>query len=750
MAFIAATVQGLIVGVLSTAVSGYPLPPQPVEVAITVDAAEVAMGRSVFLDVQANYPDGTPAANCLVLPYVDYHRWGAHELTDENGHARIILPLPNPGSARIEVRAVARVFDTYWIWVPDTAVKTAWLMRRFSVEDTVLEADLRVSADKQCSVYLNGHLVGKSETVKHQKVFDNVAALLRQGENLLAIEARSERRLAGIAAQLRLQTKSEEYFVVSDRQWQCWDKAPPSWPGQPTTPGLDVRVVARLRDEVVAPEDGFELQQWPGSFRRDDLLVGRLLPDGEVVSNAVEVKVHPRRIDSRRDPDHLIGMQWGSYFFHEMFNWNTSHAVPLVGFYESHNPDVIRQHALWLMDIGVDFILADWPHYIAPDSNGRQRWRNRSQMANGQIHTTEATLEVYAELRDNGYPVPKLVIMPYLQNGPPNSTETVNEQLQWLYDYFIRNPRFKDLWLMHDGKPLVVILYTVGFPVEQMPGPPIDDTHFTLRFMGTQFQVSKMHEHGYWSWMDGSAEPVVTYRDGQAEAVTPTPAYFTLDFDARGGWCGSLAAGRRNGTTFVRSFKPALEHRPRYVLLHQWNEFAGQPEGYPIGGIIYGDSYSVELSDDLEPVSLTSSGYRGDNGGWGLFFCNLAQALVDLYKQDRATTTVMAVYPPDYGGVVTAGKLQVNWQILGKEPDSYTVLLDNDIKAKGLLKQSYVLDIANISKGSHVLTVVAEGAVTRYMLGREKQDIRLARPIPLKVKVPFVVISGSAAGRIFP
>ena len=38
------------------------------------------------------------------------------------------------------------------------------------------------------------------------------------------------------------------------------------------------------------------------------------------------------------------------------------------------------------------------------------------------------------------------------------------------------------------------------------------------------------------------------------------------------------------------------------------------------------DSYSVEYSDDYEPVSLTAPGFRGDNGGWGFYYLNLTEA----------------------------------------------------------------------------------------------------------------------------
>ena len=34
----------------------------------------------------------------------------------------------------------------------------------------------------------------------------------------------------------------------------------------------------------------------------------------------------------------------------------------------------------------------------------------------------------------------------------------VNEQLAWLHEKFVQNPRFHDLWVMHEGKPLITFL----------------------------------------------------------------------------------------------------------------------------------------------------------------------------------------------------------------------------------------------------------------------------------------------------
>ena len=134
--------------------------------------------------------------------------------------------------------------------------------------------------------------------------------------------------------------------------------------------------------------------------------------------------------------------------------------------------------------------------------------------------------------------------------------------------------------------------------------------------------------------MDGSLRQPFTFLQGKPEVVTVLDGL--LRFREAGRHHGH---GRRGGWTYVESFKTALKYDPRFLQLHQFQEFTGAPEG---SQPFYGDSYSVELSDDIEPVSLTTPAYRGD-GGWGFHFLNLTRALVDLYRQKVPETTVLAI-----------------------------------------------------------------------------------------------------------
>lgn len=508
-----------------------------------------------------------------------------------------------------------------------------------------------------------------------------------------------------------------------------------------------------------------DTDHWMGLERyRDCLLVGRRMPEAGIRSNVLEIEVTWRAIPSHKSGDTLFGMQWEPWFTRGVEQWRTAQAVPIVGFYDSYNRDVTRQHILWFMELGVDFILPDWTNHLW----GLQHWDERSDDVNAIVHATTLTLETLAEMRDEGLPVPKMVLFPGLSNGHPTTMEALNEEFAWIFHTYVRNPRFEGLWQEFDGKPLIVVLDTgaVGDPrgtaesafripffkdtlaleaseldAFRAAQGPVDDRYFTVRWMSSQNQTTRHHELGYWSWMDGVIAPPVTYRNGIAESVTVTPSFFNAE-----GWTGPLAVGRCGGATYLETFEVALRHRPRVIFLHQWQEYSGQIEGHGHGydHNIYTDTYSVELSDDLEPVSLTAPGYRGDQGGWGFYYLNLTRALIDLYRHPSDTTispsTLLAVSVPLPNAIITGETLRVNWSVIGPTPSGFTLCIDGvDIctHLTGTMAEEIALDA--LETGPHILSVIAEGVTTRYPLSSVGLDAPLLSPIPVQVNVSFML-----------
>jgi len=172
-------------------------------------------------------------------------------------------------------------------------------------------------------------------------------------------------------------------------------------------------------------------------------------------------------------------------------------------------------------------------------------------------------------------------------------------------------------------------------------------------------------------------------------------------------------------------------------MLHQFNEYTGQGEGHGYGPdkSIYVDSYSNELSDDLEPVSLTAPGFRGDQGGWGYYYLNLTKALMDIYRGIADDVTLLAVHVADS----TGSDLELEWTTIGVAPDSYSVSVDGKTIAEGISDLGIRIPTADLSPGEHTFAVTANGVGTRYGLSYTEFDSISDQLMPLLVQQTFYV-----------
>lgn len=698
-----------------------------VRVNLTADHDRVGMGRVVTLTAEARNSDGTPAA-CLLLPYANGFRWGAHEHADANGRAVFHIPLPNPGPVELQVEARPEPdAPERWIWAETVADhQTLWLQRAFEVPDDLMDAVLWLAVDDSATVYLNGELLGEVGGWSDVKPFADLHGRLRPGANVLSAEARNGSGPAGLLARLELTTPQGTHLVTTDEHWVTFGSQPAEWPaaatgGAPANP---------LGDPATSLWAG-TMTDWP-TLRNGRLLFTRTpLEPGAWVSNTISVRVEPRTLHTMvRDPDHLVGMQWEPWFTPHNCNWTTAQAVPVVGKFWSWDPDALRQHMIWLMESGIDFLIVDWTNHLW----GKSHWDERDDSPNEIIHCTTLALETLASLRDEGLPAPAVVLYPGLNNGPATITEAINEELDWIYHNYVRNPRFRGLFVEYLGKPLVLIHNGSG-PSGLEGQAPVRDDHFTVRWQSSQSDRTRLNESGYWSWMDGSLVPALTTYEGQPEALTVSTAFFSS-----GGWLAPTAYGRRGGWTYIETFKAALEHRPRFLEIHQFNEFAGQPEGNGYGDEhnVYVDSYSVELSDDIEPVSLTAPAYRG-NGGWGFLYLNLTRALIDLYRQARPETTVVAIASPLRKQTVRADSVRAIWNWVGVEPESFSVAANGQTLVTGLEGTEADVDLSAFPDGPVHLVLTANGTRSRYLLSDTEDSLPLEQLVPASASVDFVL-----------
>jgi len=273
------------------------------------------------------------------------------------------------------------------------------------------------------------------------------------------------------------------------------------------------------------------------------------------------------------------------------------------------------------------------------------------------------------------------------------------------------------LWIIYEGKPLIVIFD--GGNLHPTMSPPLVDDRFTIRWMSSQFQLVRYDKLGYWSWMDGSIAPFPTFLNGTVEALTVTPAFFPP-----GGWLAPEAYGRLGGTTFVEQFKTAAQFPPLFLIINQWNEFAGQANGSPS----YADTYSYDFSDDIEPTDMVICAYPRPGQrchGWGFFYLNLLRALVALHEQGaNANFTVLTVGNPEPGDVIGTPTTVVPINYIGVTPKAFYVTVNSvQVALVPPGTPSVEVDFSSFPNGWTTLTVTAEGAWTPYALSSTEVDI---------------------------
>ena len=113
-----------------------------------------------------------------------------------------------------------------WIWSKEGAKvesSAIWAMRTFTITDTTKPAMLLVAADDASTVYLNGELIGKTESWSIMGQFD-LKGKLKAGENTLLIKAQDLGALpCGLLVDLWIDGKSS---LISDGSWSVKPAAP--------------------------------------------------------------------------------------------------------------------------------------------------------------------------------------------------------------------------------------------------------------------------------------------------------------------------------------------------------------------------------------------------------------------------------------------------------------------------------------------------------------------------------------------
>jgi hypothetical protein len=274
---------------------------------------------------------------------------------------------------------------------------------------------------------------------------------------------------------------------------------------------------------------------------------------------------------------------------------------PELGYYLSTDPFVIRKHAAWLVEAGIDVVFFDTTN---PPFTFREQY--------------EAVCREYASMRKEGTRTPAIAFV-----TPFGDPRPVTDQL-WPDLY--QPGKWKDLWFVWKGKPLLLANSALITDPEQQK-------FFTFRRPMPDYWRGPDGPN-QWSWLEVYPQHVFRDADGGAEQLSvgvaqnalaghPGPAPMSDKTGAMGrSWHDGQKDGRPDavglGLNFEQQWKRALEVAPKFVFVTGWNEWvAGRYSawnGYKdsdcyVPGGLFVDEYNQEYSRDCEPMR----GGHGDN-----------------------------------------------------------------------------------------------------------------------------------------
>jgi hypothetical protein len=266
---------------------------------------------------------------------------------------------------------------------------------------------------------------------------------------------------------------------------------------------------------------------------------------------------------------------------------------PLLGYYLSTDPWVLRRHAQWLADAGIDTLIFD--------------------TTNAQTYPEvyRALGEVFRQVRAEGGRTPQIAFMVNTEAGP-----TAEKLYQELY----RKGAWSELWFRWQGKPLLIC-------DPEKAGTELR-SFFTLRRAHWPFAL--VNTPYAWHWEATYPQPYgYTDDPAQPEQLTVSVAQNLRQADgkvtnmssgdARGrsfhaGGPDRTQGAVNRGYNFQEQWQRALDLNPPFVLVTGWNEWIAGRWGKPDGPLVFVDQFNEEFSRDIEPSKVG----HGDAYYWQL------------------------------------------------------------------------------------------------------------------------------------
>lgn len=280
---------------------------------------------------------------------------------------------------------------------------------------------------------------------------------------------------------------------------------------------------------------------------------------------------------------------------------------PLFGYYLDTDAWVLRKHAEMLADAGVDVLIFDC-------TNGNITWKESYMKL----------CEVFTQARKDGVRTPQIAFM-----LPFWLTEGGKEIIREIYRDLYKPAKYKDLFFMWKGKPLIMAMPEFADDMKDKPSDPAltkeIKSYFTFR-PGQPVYNKGPEKPDHWGWLEiapqhgfvktanGGFEQVtvgVAQNWSKARGLTAmnAPGAFGRSYTNANGH-DSTEHAVNYGLNFQEQWERALEINPEFIFITGWNEWiAGRYDVWQQQTNAFPDECNQEGSRDVEPMK----GGHGDN-----------------------------------------------------------------------------------------------------------------------------------------
>lgn len=294
---------------------------------------------------------------------------------------------------------------------------------------------------------------------------------------------------------------------------------------------------------------------------------------------------------------------------------------PIYDYYRNTDTYVIRRHATLLYNAGVDVIIFDTTNAGFPFA---PYW--------------SAIVDTLYQMRKEGLNTPQIAF------HCGDSTDSTYKLVNYLYENLYSQNRYRELWFMWDGKPLML-------------GNNAALSSTCKNFFTFRRSWAWQSGEGQWPWLDNTPQGYGwTDSEGNPEATSVCLAQHATTYKGKS-FSNDVEPDNVSEeetlqlTNFREQWEHALELDPEFIFVTAWNEWVASnyyaSEGQEFlgrklsaGEFYFVDEYNAEFSRDIEP----SDGFLGDEA-----YMKLAH-YIRLYKGSRAVEGANGAHTIDING----------------------------------------------------------------------------------------------------